>query len=87
MRDLKDRNQTSTNQPKKQIGPLPPVRKIPPQNTNKSGQELPSSVTGYANIHKLKMMGKHGNIDSRMKLNNVVEEAKKILKLDRNSES
>lgn len=68
---MKERNQT--NQPKKQLGPLPPVRKTPSHSTNKSGQELPSSVTGYANIHKLKMMGKHGNIDSRMKLNNVVE--------------
>ena len=41
-----------------------------------------TSVTGYANIHKLKLLGKQG--DSKLKLNAVVEEAKKMIQMNLN---
>lgn len=53
---------------RKKIGPpLPPVRKV--SNTKPTQQEQAPVVTGYANIHKLKLMGKQ---DSKMKLNSIV---------------
>jgi hypothetical protein len=41
-------------------------------------------VTGYANIHRLKQIGKGGNIESKMRLNSIVEEAKKIVQGEKN---
>jgi hypothetical protein len=53
---------------------LPPARKISNLNQPKNFAQDPTiGVTGYANIHKLKLMGKQGQVDSRMKLNSIVE--------------
>jgi len=77
-----DRAQIKTTQPtrKQLIPPIPPPRK-PTNNINRQPAE--PVVTGYANIHRLKVLGKQGQADSKMRLNSVVEEAKKMLHLDR----
>lgn len=64
--------------------PIPPVRKVSNNVKTKPEIDPTAGVTGYANIHKLKMLGKQGQIDSKLKLNAVVEEAKKIIQRNLN---
>lgn len=65
-----DRPQVKTTQPtRKQLNPPIPPKKIS-NNVNKPPAE--PVITGYANIHKLKLLGKQGQADSKMKLNNIV---------------
>ena len=71
---MKDRPQIKSSQPARKLAPpLPPTRKISnSSNNNKVAQDPLAGVSGYANIHRLKLMGKQGQIDSKMRLNSVV---------------
>lgn len=87
MRNINDRPQIKSVQPTKKIAlapPIPPARKISTQARPKVETDPSIGVTGYANIHKLKQLGKQGQIDSKLRLNAVVEEAKKIIQKNLN---
>lgn len=56
--------------------PIPPARKI---SQAASRPPTDPAITGYANIHRLKQNGRSSNIESKLKLNTIVQEAKKII--------
>ena len=78
-RNLIDRPQVYT-QPEKKSSvnkKLPPP--IPPAKRSMPARQPEPVITGYANIHRMKIGKQLGGNDSRLKLNQVVEDARRMV--------